>query len=274
MKKFTLFAASALVALSASAQEVAHINNPIDAEGHYIVKWDCEAGQFATANDFEVDETFVFAVDMTGTPFEAWLKETPANEDAIRSIAFNKWSNYDGFNGDCVRLKQIAGNIYGATYNLYQQLNGEKKSFAVKKDSVLYVNGQLFGFEYTEEKPGASWWQWPAGSVEGQETHPEPMVDFFSTLPYTGTKTSEEFYSDEYTGFFEAHYQVPGIAAACIMVNTAVENVFDNNADVVAVEYYNVLGTKLAEVPANGIYVKTSILSNGKRISEKVILTK
>ncbi len=274
MKKLTLFIAAAMVALTASA---ATINNPVGADGRYIVKWDCAAGAFAASNDFEVDETFVFAVDMTGTVFEEWLKGTPDNAGATRSIAFNKWSSKDGFNGDCVRLKQIQGNIYGATYNLYQQLNGEKKPETIMTDSILYVYGQLFGFEYTEEAPGASWWVWPAGS-EAEGPTPTTQVagadSFFATLPYTGKKTSPEFYSDDYTGFFEAHYQVPGIAAACIMETTEVENVQTNVVEVVAVEYYNILGARLSEAPTTGMYVKTSILANGKRVSEKVLLNK
>ncbi len=271
MKKITLLFAVAMFALTASA---ATINNPIGADGRYIVKWDCEAGAFAASNDFEVDETFVFAVDMTGTAFEEWLKGTPDNAGATRSIAFNKWSSKDGFNGDCVRLKQIKGNIYGATYNLYQQLNGEKKPETIMTDSILYVYGQLFGFEYTEEAPGASWWVWPAGSeAEGPTPNTQvPGTDsFFATLPYTGTKTSAEFYSDDYTGFFEAHYQVPGIAAACIGIETTdIEDVVVESA-VVAVEYYTILGVRLNEAPEMGMYIKTSTLANGKRVSEKVL---
>ncbi len=36
------------------------VNNPKDANGFYIVKWDCANETFAAANDFEVDETFTF----------------------------------------------------------------------------------------------------------------------------------------------------------------------------------------------------------------------
>lgn len=271
MKKLTLFIAAAMVALTASAET---INNPVGADGRYIVKWDCATGAFAASNDFEVDETFVFAVDMTGTPYEAWLKETPTAAGATRSIAFNKWSSKGNFNGDCVRLKQISGNIYGATYNLYQQLIAEAKGETIMNDSVLYVYGQLFGFEYTEENPGAGWWLWPEGTEVGANTQADGSDCFFAVLPYTGKKTSPEFYSDDYTGFFEAHYQVPGVAAACVMETTDIENIQTNVVEVVGVEYYNILGARLSEAPTTGMYVKTSILANGKRVSEKVLLNK
>ncbi len=267
MKKITLLFAAALVVLAASAET---INNPVGADGRYIVKWDCAAGAFAASNDFEVDETFVFAVDMTGTPYEDWLKETPTNAGATRSIAFNKWSSKGNFNGDAVRLKQIQGNVYGATYNLYQQLVSEQKSETAMTDSVLYVYGQLFGFEFTDDAPGAAWWVWPAGTTEGSNTQADGSDCLFATLPYTGAKTSPEFYSDDYTGFFEAHYQVPGIAAACVIETTGVEDVVVESA-VVAVEYYTILGVRLTEAPEMGMYIKTSTLENGKRVSEKVL---
>ena len=42
--------------------------------------------------------------------------------------------------------------------------------------------------------------------------------------------------------------------------------------NVVAVEYYNILGMRLSAAPENGVYVKTSVLENGKRVSEKIIV--
>ena len=43
------------------------LNNPIGSDGCYIVKWDCTTNSFASSNNFEADETFTFAVDITGT---------------------------------------------------------------------------------------------------------------------------------------------------------------------------------------------------------------
>ena len=49
------------------------LNNPIGPDGYYIVKWDCEKNDWATSNDVEYDETFVLAVDLTGTMYETWV---------------------------------------------------------------------------------------------------------------------------------------------------------------------------------------------------------
>ncbi|MCM1035283.1 MAG: hypothetical protein NC038_06900 [Paludibacter sp.] len=268
MKKFTLFAVSALIALSANAHT---LNNPIGADGRYIVRYDCANNCFSSSNNMEADETFVFAIDVTGTWMEEWLKQPATAEGASRGLAINKWTSKGDANGNTNRLKQIDGNIYGMTVNYYQIMIAEQKSDVVMKDSVLYVYGQIFGFEYTAENPGANWWMWEY--QEGETTQANGADCLFATVPYTGTRTSPEFYGSDYDedifGFDELGY-----AAPCVQQETAVENVMNNNADVIAVEYYNVLGTKLAEMPAYGIYVKTSILSNGKRVSEKVILTK
>ncbi|MBQ0034617.1 MAG: carboxypeptidase regulatory-like domain-containing protein, partial [Bacteroidales bacterium] len=72
------------------------IANPIGADGRFIVKYDCETGEWAEANP-EIGETFTFAVDITGSWLEEWV-----NASDIRGIAFNKWSSRDGFDGDAV----------------------------------------------------------------------------------------------------------------------------------------------------------------------------
>ena len=84
MKKITLLFAALLMAWGASAQ----LNNPKDANNKQIYRWDCANDQFATSNDFEIDETVVFAVDVTGTPLEAWLAATPP-AGQTRSIGFD-----------------------------------------------------------------------------------------------------------------------------------------------------------------------------------------
>ena len=105
----------------ASVTLFAHtLNNPVGTDGRYIVKYDCAAGQFAAANDMELDETFVFAVDVTGTWLENWLKDTPTAEGASRGVAINKWTSRGDVNGDTNRLKRIDGNIWGMTVNYAQ----------------------------------------------------------------------------------------------------------------------------------------------------------
>ena len=117
MKKFFLFAAAAMASVTLFAHT---LNNPVGTDGRYIVKYNCAAGQFAAANDMELDETFVFAVDVTGTWLENWLKDTPTAEGASRGVAINKWTSRGDVNGDTNRLKRIDGNIWGMTVNYAQ----------------------------------------------------------------------------------------------------------------------------------------------------------
>lgn len=265
MKKITLIIAAAMVALCASAHT---LNNPVGADGRYIVKYDCAAGQFATANDMELDETFVFAVDVTGTWLEDWLRETPTAEGASRAIAINKWTSRGDVNGDTNRMKQISGNIWGMTVN-YKQIATADFSESLKKDSILYVYGQIFGFEYTSEDPGAGWWMWGSAAVE--TTQAEGADCLFTFAPYTGTKTSEDLYVDDYTDAAIYGFDIKGYAAPCATEATAIEDV-NANLEVVATEYYNILGMRLEAAPENGVYVRTNVLENGKRVSEKVIV--
>ena len=243
MKKITFVLAAALVSMSAAAHT---LNNPVGADGRYIVKYDCAKGEFAAANDMEVDETFTFAVDITGTWLEDFVKGTPTAEGATRGIAINKWTSKGDVDGETNRLKHISGNIYGMTVN-YAQIFTDKEKLAAevtKTDSILYVYGQIFGFEFTAEEAGAGWWMW-----EGQEiaTTQAPNADcLFAFVKYTGTKTSPEFYGDDFDepmfGFAKMGY-----AAPCVLA-TAVEDV------------------KTADAEKNGKFVENGqlyILSNG-----------
>ncbi len=222
MKKITLFLAAALLSFGAMAQHT--LNNPVGADGRYIVKYDCEADQFAAENDMEVDETFTFAIDVTGTWLEDFLKGTPVAEGASRALAINKWTSKGDVNGETNRMKQIKGNIWGMTVN-YAQIFVNQDVLAtdvLKADSVLYIYGQIFGFEYTAENPGAGWWMWETQEVN---TTQAPGSDcLFTFVPYTGTKTSPEFYADDYEEGIYGSDQM-GFAAPCVDASTtAVEN--------------------------------------------------
>lgn len=222
MKKFTFILAAALVSFSAMAQHT--LNNPVGADGRYIVKYDCAKDQFAASNDMEVDETFTFAVDVTGTWLEDFLKGTPAAEGASRAIAINKWTSKGDVSGETNRMKQIKGNIYGMTVNYAQIFVNQDvlASDVLKADSVLYIYGQIFGFEYTADNPGAGWWMWETQEVN---TTQAPGSDcLFAFLPYTGTKTSSEFFADDYEdGIYGSDQK--GFAAPCVDAVTAVEDV-------------------------------------------------
>lgn len=222
MKKFTFILAAALVSFSAMAQHT--LNNPVGADGRYIVKYDCAKDQFAASNDMEVDETFTFAVDVTGTWLEDFLKGTPAAEGASRAIAINKWTSKGDVSGETNRMKQIKGNIWGMTVNYAQIFVNQDvlASDVLKADSVLYIYGQIFGFEYTADNPGAGWWMWETQEVN---TTQAPGSDcLFAFLPYTGTKTSSEFFADDYEdGIYGSDQK--GFAAPCVDAVTAVEDV-------------------------------------------------
>lgn len=210
MKKLSLLLASVLVSFGAMAHT---LNNPVGADGRYIVKYDMAKHQFAASNDFEADQTFTFAIDVTGTWLENYLKETPAAEGATRGVAVNKWTSKGTMNGDAVRLMQIEGNIYGATWNLAQLAAEEMFSEALMPDSVLYVYGQIFCFEFTADNPGAGWWMWSDQEVATTEA---PGADcLFATKPYTGAYKSDNLYFDYENGaifgFEITGYAAPGV---------------------------------------------------------------
>lgn len=225
MKKFFFFVAASLV----SATMFAHtLNNPVGADGRYIVKYDCASGQFAASNDIEADQTFVLAVDVTGTWLENWLKDTPAAEGASRGVAINNWTNYGDTNGDFRRLKQINGNIWGTTCNFAQLLvNPDEAPKATMADSVVYVYAQLFGFEYTVDNPGAGWWMW--ADQEVATTQADGSDCLFAFLPYTGARTGADLYSDDFADGDIYGFGIKGYAAPCIAAlvegieNTTVE---------------------------------------------------
>ena len=268
MKKLYFLLATMLVAVSANAAYT--LNNPIGEDGRYIVKWDCQTGTWAESNDFEVDEAVTIALDLTGTWLEEWLKGTPGVEGATRGVALNHWTNYGPVNQDIRRLKQISGNIYGVTWILKSHFESDSIQAEVSKiDSVVYVYGQLFGFEYTADNPGAAWWQWGDNAID--ETKADGADCLFATMPYTGTKTSPIFYGDD-EGFPDIFgFGLAGYGAPCLPLETdGLEDIIEH-FDVVSVEYFNILGQKLAELPQSGIFIKAMTLSNGKRISQKVI---
>ena len=271
MKKLTLLSAALLAGGLWCAN--AQLNNPVGEDGYYIVRWDCANDTWAAANDFEVDETFTIAVDVTGTPLETWLKGT-SEKGGTRAIAINRWTNMGDFGGgDCNRLKQIKGNIYGATYNFAQL--GELGTFdvdsATVEGTVVEFSLTAFGYEYNESDYGLEWYAQP---IEG--VAPEGKSRAFVSNPYTGTRTDDEFYNDEYEGLFPDKYFIMGYAPACAVesdgtgVETVLGTVFDM-ADVVATECYNLQGQKLGSEPISGLYIKTFILNNGSRVSQKMM---
>ena len=269
MRTFTLSAITLLFLVFGAAAQ--NLNNPKDANGFYIVKWDCATGAWAASNDVEVDQTFTFAVDVSGTPWENWLKATPTAAGATRSLAINKWTNYGDVSGGTNRLKQISGNIFGATWNIKQMASTMNVTAATGIDSVVFIYGQVFGFEFTATNPGAGWWMWPAEIPGGTAIDPGTGA-IFKTLPYTGTKTSTEFYSDDYEGglFFSNNTPEKGYTLPCA-VATAISDITKPESPVVGHEYYNIQGARLSKAPETGLYIHRAIKADGTSESTRVI---
>lgn len=252
MKKIFSFLAATLAVVSMSAQTVA-LNNPVGADNRYIVKWDCAKGDWAASNDFEPGETFTFAVDITGTPWEADI-QNPAVAGTTRAIAAHIWFNFAEKSGvdrapATERLQQIDGNIYGATYNFAQQLgamSAENQTLLTAEGAILYAWCNLHIFNYKEDgTTGDEWYvNWAQVLAPGSEV-------FFASLPSTG-KLDPAFANNMYGLDPEA-----GVDAPCAsQEETAVETVVGAKKAVKVLENgqliikhngvrYNALGTAI-----------------------------
>lgn len=211
MKKVFAFVAAALACASVNADGY-KLANPVGEDGRYIVKWDCAKGEFAASNDFEPGETFVIAIDVTGTTWEEELKN-PANPGTTRCMAANIWCNYGPKKDATNRFKQIEGNVYGATFNMQQMWEDADPSLKGKltaKDTIMYANGQLFMYAYDAQgNDGVEWY------VDAQEVKAEGSDCFFATLPSTG-KSDPVFYTDDFEEKIFS-YSLAGYAAPCVM---------------------------------------------------------
>lgn len=223
MKKLFFFAAAALAALTVNAQTT--LGNPQDGLNRYIVKWDCQNDKFAESNDFEPGETVTIAFDLTGTQWLDLIKDYKGT-DNIAPCA-NLWTNFGPKFDTSNRLVHIKDNIYGATYNLAQCLDAKGSAniaTTTAVDSVIYVYGGIFMFEYDNTGETTNW---AYDATFAPIDVPGGCV--FATLPSTG-KVDEEIYHNDY----EFPYQVSktgiiGYAAPCASVVTAVENVTVEN---------------------------------------------
>jgi hypothetical protein len=133
-------------------------------------------------------------------------------------------------------------------------------------DSVVYIYGQVFGFEFTETNPGANWWMWPESVPVGTQIDPGAGTGaIFKTIPYTGTKTSDEFSSDEYVDglFLSNNTAEKGYAPPCAELITSVRDIIGTDAKVIGHEYYNVMGQRLPKAPLEGIYFDKMLKEDG-----------
>ncbi len=279
MKKiFTLFAAAALT-MSAYAQ----YNNPVTEDGEVIVKYDLNKGQFAESNDFELDENVCIAFDITGNDeLQDWLAGATRSN---RGIAFAMWTDEEnasaGANLDG-RLYNIKGNIWGMIFNFFDfgysrfldvwfGPNADYTEYScLEEGHVTTFWCQCFGYGYVDGNSGAEWWNFPQEGV------------YFTTLPYTGTRTSKTFYKedmDEYApDFFAgefgdwAGYCAPTAEAWAALEadNSAISTIAASNATERTVEYYNIQGQKLTHEPTTGFYIRKATLTDGTVKATKI----
>lgn len=294
MKKFTLLAATALAA--ATAASAATIGNPVDPahEGQYIVAYDIENGKWCEANP-EIDETFVFAIDFTGTGLEDAMKTLPSpNRGNLlgRSGAFDMY-NQNNLSDNETAVAKADGrlfpidrdkNIYGMTANLFQLMTSRMNDEAFGPDAD-YINykvctegttfqfgDNVFAFGWDATNPGAEWWDKIGAPVQD--------VLVWTMAPYTGTKTGAEFtYGELHAEDTACPLEGLDMGAWNSMVSSwggygvpedikkvsAIETVAaDFSADVVATEYFDIMGRRVNGVLENGITIRRQMLANGK----------
>lgn len=303
MKKLTLLAAAALA--TAGMAQAATIGNPADPknEGYYIVAYDLANGKWCEANP-EIDETFVFAIDFTGTGLEDAMKTLPSPNRANilgRSGAFDIFNHTNlGEEGAVAkadgRLFPIDRdkNLYGMTVNLYQLITSRLNdaAFGPNADYTAYkvcevgqdfeFADNVFAFGWTVDNPGAEWWDGIGAPVQD--------VLQWKMAAYTGTKTGKAF---TYGELHPADHPCPleGLDPAAYdqMCKTwggygtpadyekvggsdAIETISnDNNSEVVASQYFDLTGRQI-ENPAEGtLVIRRDTRANGTVTAVKVI---
>lgn len=303
MKKITLIAAAVLASTTmASAQGT--IGNPKDpkAEGKYIVAYDIKNNKWCDANP-EIDETFVFAIDFTGTGLEDAMKTLPEpNRLNIlgRSGAFDIFNNMNLNEADETAVAKADGrlfpidrekNIYGATMNLFQLItsrtndaafgpNADYSDYAVLKQGQDFAFGDnVFAFGWSVDNPGAEWWDAIGAPVQD--------VLMWNMAPYTGTKTGREFTYGELHGN-DTECALPGLDNSVYLgmvkdwggygtpadfeaATAGINNVsIDGTADIVATEYYDLMGRRVNGEIENGVTIRRVVLSNGQAVVSKI----
>ena len=217
------------------------LNNPVGPDGYYIVKWDCDAtgpngeqGYWATSNDVEYDETFVLAVDLTGTMYESWVNN-PQSRNGVNYPVENTIVSLNTFRGskggnmykdNRARLWHIRDNIYGAMYNFAQfeteggwtnttpALGEQTKIYARMFASATLFSDRCYPIDPTQKK--GSIWDYQENWWCAQDNQP-----LFVFAPYTGTKTGAAFTTQEMTPgthiFYDNNHYVVGngYAAPC-----------------------------------------------------------
>ncbi len=211
------------------------LNNPIGSDGYYIVKWDCEKNDWATSNDVEYDETFVLAVDLTGTMYENWVKNAqtrdgityPVENTIVSLNTFRGSKGGNMYKDNRARLWHIRDNIYGAMYNFAQfetdgwanttpAIGEETKIYARMFASATLFSDRCYPIAPSASQQKKSVWDYQENWWCAKDDQP-----LFVFAPYTGTKTGAQFTTQEMTPgthiFYDKdHYVVGnGYAAPC-----------------------------------------------------------
>lgn len=179
---------------------------PIAADGTYVVLWDCDKNDFADANTMEWGETFVFAINLAGTPLGNWVMQQPSQAGAVRTIAFDRLlvkngdDSNDHFDLDVSRLWLIRDTIFGATFNFSQIKLRNGQFHTPANGATTGIAARLFGAEAAlGDKCGntpsvSKWWQWSNNSTysewggrweEGKYVSEDDQY-LFHFAPYTG----------------------------------------------------------------------------------------
>ena len=100
-----------------------------------------------------------------------------------------------------------------------------------------------------------------------------PVAVSTVTLPYTGTKTGDEFYKNDYddSNFFPGGFNDWQGYAAPGVVPTAIGSKTVSSSPVVGYEYYNMVGQKLAVAPVKGLYIERIVRADGTSESNKIL---
>lgn len=197
----------------------------------YIVKWDCATGTWAASNDMEWGETFVFAVNLAGTPLGEWVMKGSGKQGVERSVAFDRFQQRGEeskqFNLDASRLWHIRDTIFGATFNFSQIPFTNGQYYNPAKGEQTEISARLFGFETAVGaacyQPGVSvagkWWEWSnVGTTQNQWPSPNSWMEdtyvsgndkyLFRFAPYTGKKDPAVQASDDDSRdqWYDGHY--------------------------------------------------------------------
>jgi len=277
MKKSVLLIGAALLGVSAmNAEDAAEVvANPTLPDGSYIVKYDMENHKFADANDFEIDETFVFAIDVTGTSYVDKLATTGRNpailgrgmaRDIYANNEVNKFEHFEAGGNLDGRLFHIEGNVYGMCINFLQYASGLYKDGplgyveggipdACQPGATTTFGSNVFPFGWSADNQGAEWWDAIAAPITSV---------WFTTAPYTGTKTGADFYFDDFTpgeafpGCSDSANSDKGWCKpefyAEVCKTTGVTSIAVDASDA-PVEYFNLQGVRVNN-PENGLFIR------------------